>query len=170
MNIIKKNIKQTTKIARLLLFSIGLLMSFNSFAAPGGLPEDVAALQEQINNITPSVYAIGDILDDGSIVFYVDDSGEHGLAAWPEDEEDNIDWFEAVEATDARGFGFHLPTKAELRLLRLAQDTVGGFIDSDYWSLTEESNDSALVVSFIESGEGSVPKTSVRSSRAVKTF
>ena len=33
-----------TTTARLLLFSIGLLVSFNSFAAPRGVPAQIAAL------------------------------------------------------------------------------------------------------------------------------
>jgi hypothetical protein len=171
MNIIKKNIKQATNIARLLLFSIGLLMSFNIFATPGGLPAEVearkaadAALQDQINNIPiPSVYEIGDILDDGSIVFYVDDSGEHGLAAWPENEEDEedsrLEWYSAGEAADAHGFRWHLPTKAELNLLFAEKDLVGGLEDGYYWSSTEYFSDRAWIQSFFSNGGGTQLQT-----------
>lgn len=179
MNTIKTLKKQSFTITTLLLLSIGLFLSCNTFADPSNAPfatkaelqGEVDKLQSQINNLPlPPVYEIGDLLPDNSIVFYVDDLGEHGLSAWPIDEDEKLNWYEANKAADARGFGWHLPTNDELHLLNAQQNVVNG-LDGDYWSATEASSDFALIIGFGDSQDlGEDPKSSSRKVRAVKTF
>ena len=76
MNIIKKNIKQTTKIARLLLFSMGIMLSCN-----------VAAKLK-----------IGDTGPGGGIIFHISDDGKSGLEAAQDDLNGGIGirWYNGV--------------------------------------------------------------------------
>jgi len=136
---------RSTAILNILIFSIAIMLSCNAFAAdttPRRVtqPEFDAAIvtvNSKISDITPPVRAIGGILPDNSIVFWVDETGQHGLAAQPFDEDGLFDWYVANEKTDSRGPGWHLPTKHELNLLYLQKGVVGGFVDDIYWSSTE---------------------------------
>ncbi len=73
--------------ARALLFSLGLLISFNIFAAPKVLQAQIDVLNAQMASIT---YAIGDTGPAGGIVFYLSNGdgiiGTHGLEAAPRDQ------------------------------------------------------------------------------------
>jgi hypothetical protein len=156
-----KNTKQHTTIAALLLFSIGLLFSSNSFAW---------------------THKIGDKYG-GGIVFYVYDGGLHGLIAARADQSTLIQWFNgtfkftgstgdgvnagamntamivATQINDTPGGNFaakvcadysvkgadgvtygdwYLPSKIELNLLYKQRNVVGGFAHEWYWSSTEE--------------------------------
>ena len=115
----KPTIDSHTMIARLLLFSIGLLMSFNNFAAPtyattqdldaeisnrinadiaeattrgnadASLQNQIDALQAQIDSV---FYKIGGPGPAGGIVFYINGGGAvglHGLEAAPVDQSNN---------------------------------------------------------------------------------
>ena len=93
-----------------------------------------------IKPIKLTTYELGDILPDGGIVFYVDASGQHGLAAQPKDETKEATWNEAQRLASAHRQGWHLPTQHELALLYEQKDVVGGFANNYYWSSTE--NDS----------------------------
>ena len=137
-------------VLSILLFCIGLLISFNIFAQALGLPEEIAAreagdaalqgqvdaLQTQVDDFAPMFHAVGDTLPDGGIVFYVDDTGYRGLAAWPSDNNKG-NWYEAKMRASNRGPHWRLPTKHELNLLFLRRDFVGGFLSRPYWSSTE---------------------------------
>lgn len=108
MDIVMKHLnKQLTAIASILIFSIGVMSSCNSFAAGGkkatqaaldteifDRTEAINNLQKQINNIHLQIdslqvnsftYEIGDTGPAGGIVFYVTDGGLHGLEAAPVD-------------------------------------------------------------------------------------
>lgn len=181
MNIIKKKEKHIV-IARALLFSIGVMLSCNSFAEPkatqAALNIEISArmagdntLQDQINDLpVPSVYEIGDILGDGSIVFFVDDSREHGLAAWPEDEVRSVDWYVAGQDSDRHGFRWHLPTGAELVLLYNARNVVGGLSESPYWGSTEYGPNGAGLINFGNSHRFADDKYRPAKVRAVRAF
>ena len=79
-----KNTKQHTTIATLLLFSIGLLFSCNTFAW---------------------THKIGDKYG-GGIVFYVYDGGLHGLIAARADQSTGIQWYNGIyKDTGATGDG-----------------------------------------------------------------
>lgn len=111
------------------------------------LQNQVNVLQSKIDNPVPPIsYSVGDVLDDGGIVFYVDLSGEHGLAAWPTDEPNNL-WAIVKEAAGSHGIKWRLPTKSELELLYehkrdvpdlqfKGQDIFGHDL-AQYWSSTE---------------------------------
>jgi len=120
----KRNLnKQPSTILSMLLFSIGLLISFNIFAEAEGrhhggaiasqatdtaLQNQIDALQTQIDNIpTPTVYEIGDH-HAGGIVFYVTEDGQHGLIAALSDQDDGrgIQWYNGTfKDTGATGDG-----------------------------------------------------------------
>ncbi len=94
-------------------------------------------------------FELGDQGPDGGIVFYVDNSGLHGLEAKKADEGvvfgwtitgANLFWTEAMIAAKANGSGWHLPTKDELNLLYQQQTVVGGFTNVYYWSSTEDDS------------------------------
>ncbi len=135
---------QSTTILGILLFSIAIMLSGNVFAAdttPNRVTQSefnaaIANLQAQIDKLTPPVRAIGDVLPDNSIVFWVDETGQHGLAAQPFD--DNTNWYIAKEIAENYGLGWRLPTKHELNLLYLQKGVVGGFADSSYWNSTRQ--------------------------------
>ena len=131
----------------MVILSMGLLLSFSVYAGKSAKEKDLIALQiqikelqEKIDNLSPpAIYAIGDILPDSGIVFYVDDSGKRGLAAWPHDEQnerrtDVADNFYFSVSVHDRGLGWRLPFKNELNMLYIQRDIVGGFIDDTYWS------------------------------------
>ena len=68
----------------------------------------------------------------GGIIFYLDDSGLHGLEANSEDS-GCVMWTKAGEALSRTGGG-RLPTVQELQLLIKMRDLVGGFENGHYWS------------------------------------
>ena len=157
-----KNTKQHTTIATLLLFSIGLLFSCNTFAW---------------------THKIGEIYG-GGIVFYVYDGGLHGLIAALADQNTGTQWYNgifkvtgatgdgvgagamntamivaaqiddapsgkfaaklcadySVKAADGVTYGdWYLPSKTELNLLH-EQKYVVGASDYLYWSSTESDS------------------------------
>jgi hypothetical protein len=167
-----KNTKQHTTIATLLLFSIGLLFSSNTFAWTHHIGEKYG----------------------GGIVFYVYDGGLHGLIASLVDQSIHIEpygeirWYNGIfKLTGATGDGvgagamnttmivaaqindtpggnfaaklcadysvkgadgvtygdWYLPSKAELALLYKQKAVVGGFTNHNYWSSTEVDSNSA---------------------------
>jgi hypothetical protein len=76
----------------------------------------------------------------GGIVFYVDNSGLHGLEAQEKDHDfGEVEWETAMYAANDYGQGWHLPTIHELNLLfeqkkYFAMDTN---VYNTYWSSTE---------------------------------
>ncbi|MDD5267462.1 MAG: hypothetical protein PHO08_10085 [Methylococcales bacterium] len=158
-----KNTKQHKTIATLLLFSIGLLFSSNTFAW---------------------THKIGDKYG-GGIVFYVYDGGLHGLIAARADQSRGIRWYNgtykytgtyndgvntgamntaiivatqindtpapevdfaallcadySAKAANGVTYGdWYLPSLDELNLLRKQKYVVGGFRNDYYWSSTNE--------------------------------
>ena len=77
----------------------------------------------------------------GGIVFYVDESRQHGLVAATRDLPGEYDWQGAKDAADRfvdGGFSdWYLPGKWELNELYKHKSAVGGFSDYDYWSSAE---------------------------------
>jgi hypothetical protein len=190
-----KNTKQHTTIATLLLFSIGLLFSGNTFALT-------------------YMHKIGETYGGGK-VFYVYDGGLHGLIAALADQSDGIQWYNGIDkVTGATGDGvgagamntamivaaqiddtpggnfaaklcadysvtgadgvtygdWYLPSKAELNLLYLQRYVVGGFVYDNYWSSTEWNFDFAGLVDFTSGEQPDYPKHYVLSVRAIRAF
>jgi len=188
-----KNTKQHTTIATLLLFSIGLLFSCNTFAW---------------------THKIGDKYG-GGIVFYVYDGGLHGLIAALADQSSAIQWYNGIfKVTGANGDGvgagamntamivaaqiddtpggnfaaklcadysvkgadgvtygdWYLPSKAELNLLYRQKDIVGGFANDAYWSSTEGDSYYAWNQNFNFSYQNDTIKYFTLPVRAVRAF
>jgi len=150
--------KQSASILSILLFTIAIMLSGNAFAAKpvkedmatqAELDAAIATINSKISDITPPVYEIGDVLSDGSIVFWIDETGQHGLAAQPFDDASGP-WFNGKLLAESLGPGWRLPTIHELNLLYLEKESVGGFLGSDYphWSSTEYDADSAWYQDF----------------------
>jgi len=117
-----------------------------------------------------ATYGLGDRGPQGGKVYYVDDSGEHGLEAKAADEISLLSWSDAVTAASAYGAGWHLPTKTELKVLYEHRNVVGGFAKDDYWSCTELDSNSAWIQGFVNGDQDRYNKYSKLSVRAVRAF
>ncbi len=90
----------------------------------------------------------------GGIVFFIDDTGKHGLIAAKADLPggDKYSWEAAKKACkdlDENGYSdWYLPNKDELNKLYEAKSAVGGFADNIYWSSTEIDASNAWVQNF----------------------
>jgi hypothetical protein len=88
-----------------------------------------------------SAIAIGDDYV-GGIVFYLDDTGSHGLVASDTDFRGTRTWDEAIMAcktSKKNGYSdWFLPDREQLAQLYLRRSVVGGFAPNNaYWSSTE---------------------------------
>lgn len=117
-----------------------------------------------------STYKLGDILHDGGIVFYVDASGYHGLAANAEDASIKATWHDARQLTGTNRLGWHLPTKDELQLLYEHRNLVGGFADHLYWSSTESGSFNAWFQNFYTGHQLNSNKNLTYRVRTVRAF
>lgn len=168
---------QSAAILSILLFSIAIMLSGNVFAAdttPRRVTQSefdaaIVTVNSKITDITPSVRAIGDVLPDNSIVFWVDDMGQHGLTAWPYDDALS-NWWRAKEMAENHGPGWRLPTKYELNLLYLQKDVVGVFADGSCWSSTEYDAGYAWFQNFYDGSQYYHEKYEIQRVRAVRTF
>lgn len=105
-------------------------------------------------------YVIGDKGPHDGRVFFVDESGLHGLEAHPYDLYEHyvdyrrgeaifqrlfgdkrlgITWGDAVKVINKNYPGWRLPTKEELNLLYMQKDVIRGFTDRTYWSSTKNN-------------------------------
>lgn len=155
--------KETAKVV---LLAAGLLLGHAAQAAG-----TVISAAPNGNSYKPgATYGLGDMGPQAGKVYYVDDSGEHGLEAKAADEISSLSWSDAVTAASAYGAGWHLPTKTELKLLYEHRNVVGGFAKDDYWSATELDNNSAWIQGFGNGDQDRYNKYSKLSVRAVRAF
>jgi len=88
----------------------------------------------------------------GGIVFFVEPNGEHGLMTYQSDlivggaTFENAftlcDNFQTTMGSDPKIYDdWYLPTVVELQKLYLQKTQIGGFINSYYWTSTEDLND-----------------------------
>ena len=115
-------------------------------------------------------YKIGDKFADGSVVFYIDSSGEHGLIAASHDSSTIHTWASAIKAPKLLGADWRLPSKYELELLYQQKDVVGGFALDYYWSSTEYYSDYAWYQNFTNGDEYPYNKNYALQVRAVRAF
>lgn len=87
-------------------------------------------------------------MSDGSIVFHVDASGQHGLAVQPEDKTIEANWVDAIKLAKAHGRDWRLPTKYELNLLYEQKSVVDDYADGKHWCSTEDDINFAWSQSF----------------------
>jgi hypothetical protein len=111
---------------------------------------------------------LGVTLPDGGIIFYVDNSGSHGLAAKASDESNRLNWDDATD-TDY-GSGWRLPTNDELQLLYDQKTVVGGFTAGNYWSSTKSANRTAWCQDFSNSRTYYYPIDYEINVRAIRQF
>jgi len=106
----------------------------------------------------------------GGIIFYIDDSGHHGLIAAPNDKNEGTFYYaEAIEYCNnlfIDGYrGWYLPSLEELKLLYNKRAIVGGFTDirtslvndSLYWSSTSNNSYSNICIYFNTGEEACLP-------------
>ena len=192
-----KNTKQHTTIATLLLFSIGLLFSSNTFALfthqigetygggkvfyvyDGGLHGLIAALADQgtssgtqwDNGISELTGTTGDGLGAGAMNTTL-------IAATQMDDTSGGNFAAklcanySVIAADGVTYGdWYLPSKAELNWLYKQRNVVGGFSSSGYWSATESDSFNAWRQSFNSNGYQYVTlKNAMLRVRAIRAF
>jgi len=191
-----KNTKQHTTIATLLLFSIGLLFSSNTFALfthtigetygggrvfyvyDGGLHGLIAALADQgtssgtqwDNGDSKLTGTTGDGVGAGAMNTTI-------IAATQMDDTPNgkfaaklcADY--SLKAADGVTYGdWYLPSKAELNLLFKQKAVVGGFANTTYWSSTETSSNNAWSQYFLNGQQGNNRKFKPFRVRAVRAF
>ena len=146
------------EIAKLALLAVGLLLG-HTVQARGTVGTEGSV-----------IYELGDNGPLGGKVYYVDDSGEHGLEAKAADEINSLTWSDAVKAAGTYGFGWHLPTKTELKMLYEHRNVVRGFAIDDYWSSTELDSNSAWIQGFGNGDQDRYNKYSKLTVRAVRAF
>jgi len=155
--------KETAKVV---LLAAGLLLGDSAQAAG-----TVNPAAPNGNSYKPgATYGLGDMGPLGGKVYYIDDSGEHGLEAKATDEINSLSWSDAVATASAYGSGWHLPTKIELKVLYQHRSVVGGFAKDDYWSATELDINSAWIQGFGNGDQDRYNKYSKLSVRAVRAF
>lgn len=115
-------------------------------------------------------YKLGDILSDGGIVYFLDDSNRHGIGAQPRNESNRLTWEEGKILANAYGQDWHLPTKEELALLYAKRNIVGRFPNNYYWSSTEVGSGNAWYQSFGNGYQYNNDKTNTFLVRAVRGF
>ena len=155
--------KETAKVV---LLAAGLMLGYAAQAAGTDSPSGSNG-----KNYKPgALYVPGESGPQGGKVYYVDDSGEHGLEAKAVDETNSLIWSDAVTAASAYGSGWHLPTKTELKMLYEQKNVVSGFAKDDYWSATELDSNSAWIQGFGNGDQDRYNKYSKLSVRAVRAF
>jgi hypothetical protein len=155
--------KETSKV---ILLATGLILSHAAQAAGTVNP----AVPNGNSDKPGATYGLGNSGPQGGKVYYVDDSGEHGLEAKTADEINSLSWSDAVTAASAYGSSWHLPTKTELKMLYEHRNVVGGFAKDDYWSATELDSNSAWIQGFGNGDQDRYNKYSKLSVRAVRAF
>ena len=115
-------------------------------------------------------YKLGDRLPDNGIVFHVDDSGQHGLAASDEDVSAQLTWHEAKNKSGDTFYAWRLPSRTELELLHTKKDLVGGFSNQLYWSATESDSFNAWFQNFYIGEQFTGNKNLTHRVRTIRTF
>ncbi len=118
----------------------------------------------------------------GGIVFYVDESGEHGLVAAKKNlagrsrgmTAEEFTWYDAKAActrftTNGVG-GWRLPNSSELRKLYEQRNLVGGFNHEFYWSSSREDEENAWYLYFYSGDENHEVKMASGRVRPVLAF
>lgn len=81
-----------------------------------------------------------------------------------------LPWGEAINACNALGTGWRLPTEEELRAIFANHDKIGLFVSSSYWSSTEYVIGTASTISYPNSIQANQNKLTSNYVRAVKTY
>ena len=112
---------------------------------------------------------------EGGIIFYLDDTGCHGLVCMPEDQGE-YDWNKAKAACQKltyKGFkDWYLPTRNELEMMykNLRLQKFGHFTKSSYWSSSVTKKGCAWTLDFNYGGDNNRGKYGTYPVRAVRAF
>ena len=118
----------------------------------------------------------------GGKVFYLTDDGTHGLISEIQDQSIYSPWYDALDlistsnnhSTEGKKFtDWKVPTKNELNLLYLQKvaGNIGGFVDANYWSSSEDGGTKGWMQNFLTGDQIGALKGSVRIYiRAVRSF
>lgn len=121
-------------------------------------------------------FAIGDEYA-GGIIFYIDDSGNHGLVASDTDIRGTRSWDEAMRACNnykKNGYSdWFLPNRDQLAELYLRRSVVGGWVPNNaYWSSSESDIPGCAWLQYFSTGSQyrNFPKNALFYARAVRAF
>jgi hypothetical protein len=93
------------------------------------------------------VLALGDVYE-GGIIYYLDNTGEHGLLVSPDNITEGSNWETAIAACNSyvleENSDWRMPDIDELEDLYAQKDIVGGFADIAYWSSSVEGSNTTL--------------------------
>lgn len=118
----------------------------------------------------------------GGKVFYLTDDGTHGLISEIQDQSIYSCWYDALDlistsnnhSTEGKKFtDWKVPTKNELNLLYLQKvaGNIGGFVDANYWSSSEDGGTRGWMQNFLTGDQIGALKGSARIYiRAVRSF
>ena len=152
-------------------------------AAPAEAPAEVPAVDYPVEApAAPVAHEIGEQYG-GGIIFYVDESGQHGLISAKSDipgqsagkPEGYFTWDDAKSQCDKlvrNGYSdWFLPNKKKLNHLYLQKSVVGGFVDGAfYWSSSQFSEDMAWNQGFGNGSQEKDDKVLGIRARAVRYF
>lgn len=115
----------------------------------------------------------------GGIVFYVDETGKHGLVCATHDQGSGLNWQEAYNACETLTLNdytdWYMPTLSELTLLKnnLYKKSMGGFNTIDggyYWSSTPNGANMYYYETMMGNPYYALSSSSFKSIRAIREF
>lgn len=139
------------------------------------IPSFASNIQAVASNDQRAAIQVGESLYDYSIVFYVDESGKHGLATTRRDEVKST-WEMAKLTCENRGRNWSLPSRTQLSILwsnryAVAKDADNGsFKSSHYWSSTSRNVSYAWVHNFYKGNQDTFGKEFKLRVRCTRTF
>jgi hypothetical protein len=111
---------------------------------------------------------------EGGIIFFLDDTGQHGLIVSPTDLSGTADWDEAVQACNEYNGGnkedWRLPSIEELQLLYQQKIYAREFERFSYWSATEYATHFAWFLNFFNGETAEDFKDNTCYVRAIRNF
>jgi hypothetical protein len=110
----------------------------------------------------------------GGIIFYIDNTGEHGLICLEHDL-NNFDWYSAIEACERlkkNGYvDWYLPSRDELMLINTQKRKLNlKFEFLGYWSSSEKNDSVASYFVFSNNNYGVLEKKSTINVRPIRKF
>jgi hypothetical protein len=136
-----------------------------------------------VTKVAPSLYKIGDTVLGGKIAYILqqgdpgyDANLQHGLANTTSiisSQGETISTYAAGLARAYNGGGYDdwfLPSKDELYKLYINKVIIGGFVNTNYWSSSEQDDDFAYKRNFINGDQNFNTKVNTFHVRAIRAF
>ena len=134
------------------------------------IKHQISGYEIPVSTEKKTAYKVGDRLPDEGIVFYVDTTGFHGLAASQEDLSAQTTWHDAKNRSGKNHHDWRLPTRTELEMLYTKKDLIGGFSNQLYWSGTESDSFNAWFQNFYMGEQFTGNKNLTHRVRTVRAF